>query len=133
MPDKNERPVTRLDDRAIFGTIPVGISLCSFAYRDLNGIAEALAYKFADRFCDTDDVADVAVSVLDAHIDDTAVIGRTVEGRVYLHAPLAELLADVVGEDDVRSVHISVLPDNGVELIVLHFSRFITLLFHLLN
>ena len=109
------------------------IFLFSFAYRDRYGIAEALADTPADGFCDADDIADVAVVIFYAHVDNAAVIGRTVKGGVYLYAPLAELLADVVGEDDVRSVHISVLPDNGVELIVLHFSRFITLLFHLLN
>ena len=84
--------------------------------RYLYGVAEGLADPLADGFGDADDIADVAVVIFYAHVDNAAVIGRTVKGGVYLYAPLAELLADVVGEDDVRSVHISVLPDNGVEL-----------------
>ena len=115
----------RSDGYHILDSVMQSITLCD--------VIDVEAGDKISVICDADDIADVAVVIFYAHVDNAAVIGRTVKGGVYLYAPLAELLADVVGEDDVRSVHISVLPDNGVELIVLHFSRFITLLFHLLN
>ena len=64
----------------------------------MDGISVALAQLSTDRFQHAENIADRAILIFHAHVDDTAVIGDTVKGGVNLDASFAELLPDVPGE-----------------------------------
>lgn len=61
----------------------------------------ALAQLSTDRFQHTENIADRAILIFHAHVDDTAVIGDTVKGGVNLDASFAELLPDVPGKHHI--------------------------------
>lgn len=63
----------------------------------VDGIAVALAQLRTDGFPHSEDIADRAVLVFHAHVDDAAVIGDAVKGGTHLDTALAELLPDVPG------------------------------------
>ena len=56
---------------------------------------------FSDRFQNADHVADFAVFIFNAHIDDTAVIRDPVKRRVDFNTPFSEFFSDIVWKYDV--------------------------------
>lgn len=55
-----------------------------------------LFYPGADILAYPNDIANPAVRILDSHIYDTAVIRFPVKRHMYLDAPFAELLFDII-------------------------------------
>ena len=58
----------------------------------MDGIPVALAQLSTDRFQHTENIADRAILIFHAHVDDAAVIRDAVKGGMHFDASLAELL-----------------------------------------
>ena len=58
----------------------------------VDGIAVAFAQLRADGFQHSQDIADRAILIFHAHVDDAAVIRDAVKGGMHFDASLAELL-----------------------------------------
>ena len=79
-------------------------------------------YRVARLLCDTrtdvfsyaNEITNAAIGMLDAHVDNAAIIGFTIEGGVYFDAPFAELLSYIPREGYVRAALVRGLYDGVV-------------------
>ena len=69
----------------------------------VNRVAVGFAELFSDRLQNADHIADIAVFVFNAHIDDTAVIRDPVKRRVDFNTPFSEFFSDIVRKNDVST------------------------------
>ena len=72
-----------------------------FSDYHFNRVAVGFAELFSDRLQNADHIADIAVFIFNAHIDDTAVIRYPVKCRVDFYTPFSEFFSDIVRKNDV--------------------------------
>ncbi len=65
-----------------------------------------LVQFLSDRFKDADDIADVSVAVLYAHVYDTAIVGNVVKLGVNPDSALTEFAADIPWKDYIGTAFI---------------------------
>jgi len=60
----------------------------------------------ADFFAEHNDVADTAILMLESHIDNTAVIGLAIKGRVYFDSALTKHLSNIEWDFNLGTINI---------------------------
>ncbi len=81
-------------------------------------LSELCPYGFED----TDQIGDSTVSMLDSHVDNAAIIGKTVKCGMHAKTTLPEFPAEIPWKQDVGSAMIGFLLKNRVIFEVPHGS-----------
>ena len=100
------------------GTQPVSVFLFPPADHNMHTVSRCLVQFLTDRLQNADDVADVAIRILHAHVYKTAIVGDAVKLSMHLYAAGPEFFANIPWEDDIGTALICRMND-GIKYIFL--------------
>ena len=85
-------------------------------------------HLLSDHFQKSDYVAHIAVFVFQSHVNDAAIIGKTIKFCMHFYAPFSELLSDIPRENNISSPAIGKFVNDSVILIQFLFHEFTSLI-----